>query len=166
MKHITQENNVQAYRIEIAGAMAVLFYTGVGGTVIEDLKLPAEFKVLSEFTPKHFSWCDWMVDYINLFHDQENSKENMALRKLLYCLEDECLYLCDYTTYNDYVVGIVYPDTLDLSNNRLDFGFCDEECFFGILSDRVEPIVPRKPISIDEIKYFWENKEKVKRLEP
>ncbi|UOX39521.1 hypothetical protein [Aeromonas phage ZPAH34] len=136
MKHITQANNLQAYQIEIAGVKAVLFYSGCAGTVVEELKLPADFTVVHEFTPDMFTWCDWLSDYIDIIYNQNNSKEDMTLRKLLYCLEDECYYLCDYTTYNDYVIGIIFPDTLDLSNNRLGFGFCDEECFFGIMSDK------------------------------
>jgi hypothetical protein len=158
MKHITQVNNLQAYQIEIAGVKAVLFYSGCAGTVVEELQLPAEFTVTYGFTPDMFTWCNWLSDYIDIIYNQDHSKENMALRKLLYCLEDECHYLCDYSAYNDYIVGIVYPDTLDFSGNRLDFGFCDEECFFGMMSDRVTPIIPREPISVKEVQRLWEKK--------
>lgn len=137
MKHITQENVLQAYHIEIADKEAILFYAGVAGTVIEDLELPRAFKVEHEFTPKQFTWCNSIIDYVDIIHGEETSKEDMSLRKLLYCLEDECHFLCDYSTYNNCLVGIVYPERLDFSEERLDFGFCHEETFFDMFSDFV-----------------------------
>lgn len=139
MEHITKSGVVQAWHIKFDQRDAVLFYAGKEGVDINTIKLPAPFTIVHGFAPPEFLYCNWLSEYLDQIYDHGKTKPDMVLRKLLYCLEDECHFLCDNAAYDGFILGLVYPEDIDFTNNRLDFGFCEEEVLFTELSEFVKP---------------------------
>lgn len=139
MSHLTVAGTINAYQIEIAGKMAVMLYAGKDGVDPSTIELPAPFTIIHGFYSPEFTYCNWLSEFIDQIYEHGKGKPDMKLRKLLYCLEDECHYLCDNTRYDGFVVGLVYPEEIDFTENRKDFGFCEEEVLFGELSEQAIP---------------------------